>query len=138
MPRYFVKMAPSSDKTFKEGQIIKDTSTGNIEISVLSDKKGFFENVFEPQHLYILTDDKPKKGDVCLFPNGLVGTLDHPTDGYTIAHSSKILASDDEELIEEGIPLIDKKFVKNFVENLNEFLENEGSKFEIAHTNIKE
>jgi len=124
--------------TNKPTKLFKD-DFGNFIYSINIDQE---QNHFEPQHIYITSDEEIKEGEICIYGKSLFlvenifynsGAFRHLSPKIKIKGKllpnmkagefdsmtplNKIILTTDQDLIKDGVQAIDDKFLEWFVKN---------------------
>ena len=95
--------------TDKPSRLFKD-DFGKLIYSINMDQE---QNHFEPQHIYITSDEEIKEGDWVIYNNEL-----QKSDGISFKSvDKKIILTTDQDLIKDGVQAIDDEFLEWFVKN---------------------
>ena len=96
--------------TDKPSTLFKD-DFGKLIYSINMDQE---QNHFEPQHLFITSDEENKQGDWCIYKTG---EIIHYLVKLNIDNLKKIILTTDPDLIKDGVQAIDDDFLEWFVKN---------------------
>ena len=98
--------------TDKPSRLYKCRFKGHFILDPMNDLEGCFEEGFDPQNIYITSDEEIKEGDWFLSKTGIV----HNTWGWNYG-DKKIILTTDQDLINNGVQAIDDEFLEWFVNN---------------------
>ena len=96
--------------TDKPTTLFKD-DFGKLIYSINMDQE---QNHFEPQHLFITSDEEIKQGDWCIYKTG---EIIHYLVKLNTDNLKKIILTTDPDLIKDGVQPIDDEFLEWFVKN---------------------
>ena len=95
---------------------------GHFILDPMNDLEGCFEEGFDPQNIYITSDEEIKEGDYVTDGIEVIKASPKLVDAQSLINRrewKKIILTTDTKLIEDGVQAIDDDFLEWFVKNSN-------------------